>query len=317
MSTSRGTLPKQSQSNRAIVVLGGGRGLAAVLRALRDADYDLTVIVSIAYAEEQAAGPEQRMTAETVEDLRRSLETLTGEEDPLLRAIRRPLSIERLGRQPLGNLVLASVASAFGDYGAASVWLGEQLGIAGAVLPATTQPLPRQIETAEEASTSGRAGAGQVRRLSFAGDAVTPEPALTAIARAQWVLVAPGPLYESVLSTAAVPDVAASLARTRARVLWIANLQAGSGESADMTAIDHLRVLTLHGVRVDGVLHDPSAPLRFDVSELEGEGVESIARPLRADGESGGHDPERLRAALEELIGSSATAIPPGRVSRR
>jgi len=316
MSTSRGTLPKQSPSNRAIVVLGGGRGLAAVLRAIRDADFDLTVIVSIAYAEEQAARPEQRLTAETVEDLRRSLETLTGEEDPLLRAIRRPLSIERLGRQPLGNLVLASVASAFGDYGAASVWLGEQLGIAGAVLPATTQPLPRQIETAER-STSGRAGTGQVRRLRFAGDAVTPEPALTAIARAQWVLVAPGSLYESVLSTAAVPDVAASLARTRARVVWIANLEAGTGESAHMTAIEHVRVLRLHGVRVDAVLHDPSAPLRFDASELEGEGVESLARSLRADGESSAYDPERLRAALEEVIGSGASAIRRGRVTRR
>ena len=288
-----------------------------MLRALREADFDLTVVVSIAYAEEQAAGPQQRMTAETVEDLRRSLETLTGEEDPLLRAIRRPLSIERLGRQPLGNLVLASVASAFGDYGAASVWLGEQLGIAGAVLPATTQPLPRQIETADEASTSDPSGAGAVRRLRFAGEVLTPEPAITAVERAQWVLLAPGSLYESVLSTAAVPDLAAALARTRARVLWIANLEAGVGEAANMTAIDHLRVLTAHGVRVDAVLHDPSAPLRFDASELEGEGVDSIARPLRAGGENAGHDPEKLRAALEELIGSRASTIAGGRVSRR
>jgi uncharacterized cofD-like protein len=297
-------------------VLGGGHGLAAVLRALRDADLDLTVIVSIAFAEAQSVEPEQRpMTAQTVEDLRRSLETLTGDEVPLVRAIRRPLSIERLGTQPLGNLVLASVASAFGDYAAASVWLGEQLGIAGAVLPATTQPFPRQIETAEDASMSHPKGAttGQVRRLRFAEDAVTPAPAIAAIEGARWVLLAPGPLYESVLSTAAVPDVAAALARTRARVVWIANLEAGVGE-ADMTAIDHLRALTLHGVRVDAVLHDPSARLRFDPSELERQGAGSIARPLGATGKGSGHDPERLGAALEELLSSGAGAIARGRV---
>ena len=60
-----------------------------------------------------------------MEDLRRSLESLSGEEGALVRAIRRPLTIERLGKQPLGNLVIASVASAFGDYETASRWLGE------------------------------------------------------------------------------------------------------------------------------------------------------------------------------------------------
>ena len=58
------------------------------------------------------------------------------------------MTIERLGRQPLGNLMIGSVARAFGDYGTATKWLGEKLGVAGAVLPATTQPVLREIEPA-------------------------------------------------------------------------------------------------------------------------------------------------------------------------
>jgi uncharacterized cofD-like protein len=288
-----------SLSNSAIVVLGGGRGLGCVLEALRDQDTDLTVIVSIANDQTSQELPSPR----AVEDLRRSLEALTGEEGALLRAIRRPLTIGRLGEEPLGNLVLGSVASAFGDYGTASKWLGEKLGVAGAVLPATTQPVPREIEPVGEGSTdmSGH----ELKRLRFAAEQIeTPAAVISAIDEAQWVLLAPGSLYRSVLSTAAVPEVASALSRTAGEVVWIASAAPDSRESADTAGVDHLAALRLHGVRADTVLHDPSAALRFDDAVLASYGVRSVARPLRSRRDGALHDPARLRTALEEMIGS-------------
>ena len=302
MSTSRATLPRQSRSSKTIVVLGGGRGLACVLKALRDQDADLTVIVSIANEEKSQELPSPR----AVEDLRRSLEALTGEEGALLRAIRRPLTVGRLGEEPLGNLVLGSVASAFGDYGTASKWLGEKLGVAGAVLPATTQPVPREIEPVGEGSTDAPTvmSGHELKRLRFAsGQIETPAAAISAIEEAQWVLLAPGSLYRSVLSTAAVPDVASALSRTPGEVVWIASVAPGSRESAGTAGVDHLAALRLHGVRVDTVLHDPTATLRFDDTVLATYGVRSVARALCSRRDRALHDPARLRAALEEMIG--------------
>lgn len=307
MSTSRATLPRQSRSSRAIVVLGGGRGLACVLKALRDQDGDLTVIVSIANDQESQELPNAR----AVEDLRRSLEALTGEEGALLRAIRRPLTIGRLGEEPLGNLVLGSVASAFGDYGTASRWLGEKLGIAGAVLPATTQPVLRKIEPlAEGFPDAPSVSTGhELKRLRFASDQIeTPAAAISAIEEARWVLLAPGSLYRSMLSTAAVPEMASALSRTPGQVVWIASVAPGSRETAGMAGVDYLRALRLHAVRVDVVLHDPSATLRFDASVLASYGVRSVARPLRSRRDHALHDPAMLRAALEEMIGPRVNA---------
>ena len=313
MSTSRATLPRRSQSSRATVVLGGGRGLGSVLQALRGQDCELTVIVSIAYDEDVSQEAQARPTGRTVEDLRRSLEALTDDEGALLRAIRRPLTVGPLGEQPLGNLVIGSVASAFGDYGTASRWLGEQLGIAGSVLPATTQTVPRELEVVKEESSWVPPGSSghEFRRLRFASERIkTPAAAVAAIEEARWVVLAPGSLYRSVLSTAAVPDLASALAGTRARVVWIANLEPGSGEPADTTGIDHLRALALHGVRVDFVLHDPSATLGFDPSGLKSCGVKSLPRTLRSGDDTRVHDPARIRAALEEMLGSRAgTAV--------
>jgi uncharacterized cofD-like protein len=227
------------------------------------------------------------------------------------------LTIERLGRHPLGDLAIASAAAALGDYGEASMWLGEQLGIDAAVLPATTEPARRQIELAEQTDLAQAAGGArrELRMLRFVDDAIpSPEPAINAINHANWVLLAPGGLYRSVLATAAVPDVAAALRKTSARVVWIANLEPDSDEATNMTAMDQLEVLRLHDVRVDAVLHDPSAGLQFDRAALERQGVESITRPLRSTRMGAVHDPKRLRSALTRLLASRS---PAGGRSRR
>jgi uncharacterized cofD-like protein len=273
----------------------------------------LTVVVSIAYEGERGDDPEQRLKGEGVGDLRRSLEALSREPGPLLRALRRPLTIERLGRHPLGNLAIASAAAALGDYGQASMWLGEQLGIEAAVLPATTEPVRREIERVRPSGPGQPTGGSgrPLRMLRFIGDPIqSPRPAVAAVKQAKWALLAPGDLYRSVLATAAVPDIAAALRGTSASVVWIANLEANRDEPANLTAMDHLEVLRSHNVRVDAVLHDPSAALKCDAAELERQGVELVSRPLRSTRRRATHDPKQLRSALAALIGPVPTRGP-------
>jgi len=313
MSTSRGTLPRPSPSNNAVVVLGAGRGLAAVLRALRGQGTRLTVIVSIADRRGDGDEEQRRVTGASVEDLRRSLEALSGEEGALLRAMRRPLTIERLGQHPLGNLVIASAASAFDDYGRASAWFGEQLGIEGSVLPATSEAVQWDLEPFEDADDANAQGdsADEPSRLRFIGDRIdSPLAAIEAIEHCHCALLAPGSLYRSVLSTAAVPDLAAALKATQARVVWIANLEHDPDQRPSMTVVGHLLALRSNGVRVDAALYDPTAALKFDAGELERYGVEGIPRTLRNTRDPRTHDPERLRSALGELIALQPAAGP-------
>jgi uncharacterized cofD-like protein len=305
MSINRETLPRQSRSNRAVVVLGAGPGQAAVLRVLREDDIRPTAIVSIAYdtQEKSPAGESGQRTA--VDDLRASLEALASEEGALLRAIRRPLTIDNIGQQSLGNLVIDSIAHGFDDYAQASMWLGEQLGIAGAVLPATVTPVQRRIDTRK----AMRDRPGLRGRMRFVGGSPrSPRAAVTAIARADWVLLAPGSLYRSVIATAAVPDVARALRSTRAAVLWIASPEPESGELGGLVGIAELELLRSHGIRVDAVLYDCQDAHGFDRGELLNCGIEAIPRRLHGSGDLASGDPKRLRRALEGLIRSAAPA---------
>jgi uncharacterized cofD-like protein len=275
----------------------------------------VTVITSIAAEEAGEADTRQRLRA-PVGDLRRSLEALSDQDGALLHAIRRPLTVDGVGQHPLGDLTLTAAADALGGYGRASMWLGDQLGIDGAVLPATIEPARCHIEETGLPAPVDATGRPErrLKRLRFAGGRTdSPEAAIAAIRKARWVLLTPGGLYRHILSTCAVPDLAAALTTTSARVIWIANLEPDPSEAANLTATDHVLALRLHGVRVDAVMRDPSAGLAFDPRELAGIGVESLSRPLRSASDPSTHDPERLQAALTEMLASARRGTPAGR----
>jgi uncharacterized cofD-like protein len=294
-----------------IAVLGGGHGLASVLQTLRDDQHALTVIVTVGDDGGSSGELIRRGGGPAVGDLRRSLEALTGHEVALGRAFRRPLTINRIGCHPLGNLLIRSLAAAFGDLGKASEWLGEQLGISAVVLPATSEPVSLVAEAGGRV-VRGESAIGAARsdicRLSFdPARPQVPTAVVQAIEQADWVLLAPGSLFTSILATSALPDVASALARTTAHVVWICNLEPDAAETTGMTGQDHLAALQRHGVRVDTALYDPGAELQFEPEQLAGEQVRAVRRPLRSE-QAGVHDPVLLRAALMELFGEPAPA---------
>jgi uncharacterized cofD-like protein len=287
-----------------IVVLGGGHGLASVLGALGDGAGELTVIVTVADDGGSSGELRQRGAGPAVGDLRRSLVSLTGEEVVLGRALRRPVTVGRLGSHPLGNLMILSIAEAFGDLAHATQWLGARLGISGRVLPATTEPVCL-VGEADGELVYGETAIGarpRVRHLRFVPECPAVSPAVVeAIERADLCLLAPGSLFTSVIATSALPAVASALARTAAPVVWICNLEPDVIETAGMVGDDHLAALRRHGVRVDAALFDPRGELHLDARQLENAQVRPIPRPLLG-ARRGVHDQGLLRAAIGQLL---------------
>lgn len=288
-----------------VTVLGGGHGSASVIRALRDDPHDLNVIVTT--ADDGGSSGELRRASggPAVGDLRRALIALSAPDAPLARAFGQPVEVAALGQHRLGNLVIRSIADALNDLQAASDWLAAQLGASGRVLPATLDPVALVAETEDgviEGESAIGTAAASVHRLRF--DPLRPRVSASvrdAIADADWVLLAPGSLFTSVLAVCALPDVVSALAATRAHVAWICNLVEQPGETGGMSPLDHLRALRWHGVRADAVIYDPDAELHFNPTQLARARVDAIPRPLRA-ARTDVHDPQLLRAALQDLF---------------
>lgn len=310
-----------------VVALGGGHGLAASLSALRRVTRDLTAVVTVA----DDGGSSGRLRREfgvlPPGDLRMALASLCGD-DEWGRTWARVLQHRFAGDGDLhghavGNLLIVALWELLGEHVEGLELVGRLLGAQGRVLPMAAVPLDIEalvggldptdrhalrtlVGQVEVASTGGRVVAVQLR---------PPHPpahpeVLTAVRRADWVVLGPGSWFTSVIPHLLVPELAAAVTGTSARRLVTVNLGTQLGETEGFTPQTHLEVLASYApdLTLDVVLADPSVVddpkgLARLVSDLGGELV--LADVGAPDG-SPRHDPERLARAYGEVFGDAA-----------
>jgi uncharacterized cofD-like protein len=232
-------------------------------------------------------------------DLRRCLEALSDHRGLWGRAFSYRFEVGELEGHALGNLVLAGLAAATGDFAVALEEAARMVGSVGTVLPATAEAVTLKADIA------GREVCGQVQ-LAYTdqgpisavsvvpADARPPEAVLEAIAGADQVVLGPGSLFTSVLAVAVVPAIREALAARAGGRVYVSNLRPQIPETAGFRAADHLAALVRHGVTVDVVVRDSVAlPGPIPGAVLD-------APMARADGL--GHDPALLAGVLAGLV---------------
>lgn len=288
-----------------VVAIGGGHGLAATLQAVRRYADDVCAIVSVADDGGSSGRLREAMGIPPPGDLRRCLVALAGEESMLASAFEHRFDGGELQGHALGNLVIAGLAAASGDFEEALAEAGRLLGAVGRVVPATRQAV---VLKAVVRSLNGEKGAsvqGQVAVSTAGGIAgvslVPPGPdsppaALDALARADQVVLGPGSLFTSVLAVVVAPAIREGLAATPGRKIYVCNLRPQVPETAGYDVAAHVEALRAHGLEVDVVLCHPGGMAQGSLD------TECVERPLaRLDGL--GHDPLLLAAALSDLVG--------------
>jgi uncharacterized cofD-like protein len=314
-------------SGPAIVALGGGHGLSATLSAVRLMSDRLTAVVTVADDGGSSGRLRDELGVLPPGDLRMALAALCDDSEwgrtwrDLLQ--HRFRSSGDLNEHAVGNLLIVALWEQLGDTVAALDWVGRLLGARGRVLPMAAVPLA--IEADVVGPVPGGPPDAEERRVVHGQSAVAvapgrieqvrlvpPDPpacpeAVAAIEAADWVILGPGSWYTSVLPHLLVPELAEALHRTKARRCVTLNLSPEEeGETAGMTATEHLQVLHQHApdLRVDAVVADPRAV--EDVGLLVGAaramGATLLLRQVRTGDGSPRHDPLRLAAAFRDVF---------------
>ncbi|MGH9165060.1 MAG: gluconeogenesis factor YvcK family protein, partial [Acidimicrobiales bacterium] len=281
-----------------VVAIGGGHGLAATLQAVRTYAGEVTAIVSVADDGGSSGRLREAFAIPAPGDLRRCLVALGDPASVWVKAFEHRFDAGELEGHALGNLVIAGLASAGGDFLAALDEAGRLLGAAGRVLPATTTPVVLKAETGgtEVRGQVAVAAAGHISKVSLVPpDAEVPAAALAALARADQVVLGPGSLYTSILAAAVVPALRRAIADTAAQVVYVANLRPQLPETAGYDVGDHVDALLTHGIEPDVVVWDGQAMARGTIV------VQQVPVALARAGASG-HDPARLAKALVDLL---------------
>lgn len=312
-----------------VAALGGGTGLAALLRALKPEavrardPWRITGIVTVA----DNGGSSGRLRAELggipPGDLRACLSALT--EDTSILA---DLLAYRFGGggplagHALGNLMLLAAADLTGNWAKGLRLLGEVLVTAGRLVPSTAVPVTLLAESwagdRHEGEVAVNAGRPPFPRIWLEPREPEPLPeALLAVLQADLILLAPGSLHTSTLPNLLIPELRGALQRSRAPRVYVANLVTEAGESAGLDLADHVAVIqAFGGLALDAVLANEAAPppegttgcgpsggapLWADAPRAAG--VPVVVAPLTdRGGVPGRHEPLRLNEALRALV---------------
>lgn len=265
-------MKKQSPRSRSslrgirVVALGGGTGLSALLRGLkqhvvlRHDPYptlerpiiDLAAIVTVT----DDGGSSGRLRRENrilpPGDIRNCMVALSKDEALLSRLFQYRFSAGRgLAGHNFGNLFLAALTHITGDFAEAVRVSSSVLATRGRIFPSTVSnvTLKAILENGQHLHGETRITASRspIRRLMLVPRTVPPlADALDAIHEADLIVIGPGSLYTSILPNLLIPKIARAIARSRAPRVYIANLMTQPGETTDYSVARHLRAIQNH-----------------------------------------------------------------------
>lgn len=314
-----------------VVALGGGTGLATLLRGLKAYTSNITAIVTVT----DDGGSSGRLRGELgippPGDIRNCLCALADTESLMERLFQHRFAAGgSLSGHSFGNLFIAAMTQVTGDFELAVRQSSRVLAVRGRVLPSTVWDVTLQACFTDGTCARGESaitGAGKsIARLSL--DPPDAEPlaeSLQAIAEAEIIVLGPGSLYTSVIPNVLVRGIAEAVAASPARVVYVANLMTEHGETDGYGVAEHVHALHTHAGRqlVDIVVENDSPvprevrdsyaaerafPVPASRGEIERQGLRVLRGPFLEDGPLARHDPRQLARAVVRLAAAGGGA---------
>jgi uncharacterized cofD-like protein len=241
-----------------IVVIGGGHGMATLLRGLKEHTYNLTAIVTVADDGGSSGRLRNNLGVLPPGDIRNCLAALSNDETLITQLFQYRFSSGENGLEghSFGNLFISALSEITGSFEKAVAESGRVLSVHGRVLPATLHDVklvadlsvalaPGEVRVRGESKIPEQSGS--VRRVWLEPNAPPAYPAaINALLSADLIVIGPGSLYTSILPNLLVPDLGAALRNSPALKIFICNLATQTGETDGYSCGDHVRALENH-----------------------------------------------------------------------
>ena len=286
-----------------IVVIGGGTGLSTLLRGLKNYQFDITAIVTVADDGGSSGRLRDDYDIPPPGDIRNVIAALS-EVEPLVEEMfqYRFAQSKDLEGHSLGNLMLAALTGITGDFNHAIAEMSKVLNVNGRVIPAANKKVTLHAKL-EDGSTV--IGESKIPKIMQRIDYVFIEPeevealpsAIRHIKMADYILIGPGSLYTSIIPNLLVKEIGDAIVTARAQKIYICNLMTQQGETIGYSATDHVEAIHKHvgNPFIDSILinevdlpdrvkasyrEENAEPVLIDIGELESMGIEIIERDI-------------------------------------
>ncbi len=307
-----------------IVAIGGGHGLATLLRGLKGVSHNIYAVVSVADDGGSSGRLRESLGILPPGDVRNCLAALSDDEDLLAQLFQYRFTNNGDGNlegHSFGNLFISSMAEVTGSFEQAIAESGRVLAVSGRVLPATLENVKlianiREPENNElirvlgESKITETVGAIQKVMLEPGNPSAYPE-VIQSLLSADLIVVGPGSLYTSILPNLLVRDITSAIRASQALKIFICNVATQQGETERYSCGDHIRVVEEHvGSNLfDIIVANDVAPTKYH-KNVEGVRIEEelqmkyniykadlidVENPWR-------HDPEKTAQTLMDLL---------------
>ncbi len=240
-----------------VVTIGGGHGLATLLRGLKEHTHNISAVVTVADDGGSSGRLRESLGILPPGDIRNCLAALSNDEALLTQLFQYRFSgAPQLEGHSFGNLFITALTDLTGSFEEAVAESGRALSVNGRVLPSTLHDVRlvadiRLPDVINEVRVAGESKipemAGQVRRVWLEpNNPPAFPPVLRAILNAELIVVGPGSLYTSLLPNLLVPDLLAAVHASRAVKVYVCNIATQAGETDLYSCIDHVRAIEAH-----------------------------------------------------------------------
>lgn len=331
-----------------IVVIGGGTGSFTVLSGLRDYPFEITSIVSTADDGGSTGQLRDELGVLPPGDIRQALVALAADYTTMRELFTYRFEEGTLKGHTFGNLFLSSLEKVTGSFDQAVLEAGKILAVRGKVLPVTTDQVHLRARTISGKLVKGEhkieeyiwSDQGDLDKVWLEPNAQVHPLAEQAILKANMIIIAPGSLFTSLIPNLLVGGVWEAIQKSKASVVYLANLMTEKGQTGSYFVQDFVKILEdyLGQGRINYVIYNTKEPneellnrykkemerglVKLDSKRIKNLSYNLIGTPLLADKKSISktagtlkksdalaktrtlirHDPKKIAEVIQALI---------------
>jgi uncharacterized cofD-like protein len=237
-----------------IVAIGGGTGLATLLRGLKSYTTNLTAVVTVADDGGSSGRLRRELSVLPPGDVRNCIAALADAE-PLMTSLfqYRFSDGSGLAGHSFGNLFIVAMSGVVGNFEDAIRQTSRVLAVRGQIIPSTLANVTLCAKTDDaqtikgESSISDTKAKGRIKEvfLQPADSPAHPE-AVRAILDADMIILGPGSLYTSVLPNLLVKGIRRAFAASPALKAYVCNVATQPGETDGFSLAQHVDAIEEH-----------------------------------------------------------------------
>ncbi len=314
-----------------IVVIGGGAGLATVLKGLKDYSNNITAIVNTA----SGGNSEDVMTKEfgilPPNDIRQSLVALSSSEEKMQNLMRYKFKTGNLKGQNFANLLLIAMNDICDKNFAKAIQdTSEVLSVTGKVLPVTLDKTNIGAILKDGTRVIGEDNItdkvlirkSPIEKIFLQPSACEPAPGvIKSIKEADLIVIGPGSLYTGIIPNMLLKEIADAVKRSEALKIFVSNIMTEPGQTDNYKVSDLINAIHEHvgkGVMDYCLVNESDIMpeyirryneegaelLELDKSGIKATGVRVVISDLATADDKGyiRHDPRKLGKAIMTIV---------------